>query len=173
MSMIKQFFSISIILTFVACASQPRIESDRDSEYDLSAYKSFKINKPELTTSPSQIGLNPILMQRVERAIKSSLEAKGLKESQEADMIVRFFIGTNREVDRSTDIGSRGFYNDRYWDSRNQKILKVDKDEIAIRFHDKKTDEVIWYAFSRFNRSLKIRDQAAINSLIEKAVLNF
>ena len=171
--MIKQFFSISIILIFVACASQPRIESDRDSEYDLSAYKSFKINKPELTTSPSQIGLNPILMQRVERAIKSSLEAKGLKESQEADMIVRFFIGTNREVDRSTDIGSRGFYNDRYWDSRNQKILKVDKDEIAIRFHDKKTDEVIWYAFSRFNRSLKIRDQAAINSLIEKAVLNF
>ena len=171
--MIKQFFSISIILIFVACASQPRIESDRDSEYDLSAYKSFKINKPELTTSPSQIGLNPILMQRVERAIKSSLEAKGLKESQEADMIVRFFIGTNREVDRSTDIGSRGFYNDRYWDSRNQRILKVDKDEIAIRFHDKKSDEVIWYAFSRFNRSLKIRDQAAINSLIEKAVLNF
>jgi len=171
--MIKQFFSISIILTFVACASQPRIESDQDSEYDLSAYKSFKIDKPELTTSPSQIGLNPILMQRVERAIKSSLEAKGLKESQEADMIVRFFIGTNREVDRSTDIGSRGFYNDRYWDSRNQKILKVDKDEIAIRFHDKKTDDVIWYAFSRFNRSLKIRDQAAINSLIEKAVLNF
>ena len=112
-------------------------------------------------------------MQRVERAIKSSLEAKGLKESQEADMIVRFFIGTNREVDRSTDIGSRGFYNDRYWDSRNQRILKVDKDEIAIRFHDKKTDDVIWYAFSRFNRSLKIRDQAAINSLIEKAVLNF
>ena len=171
--MIKQFFSISIILIFVACASQPRIESDQDSEYNLSAYKSFKIDKPELTTSPSQIGLNPILMQRVERAIKSSLEAKGLKESQEADMIVRFFIGTNREVDRSTDIGSRGFYNDRYWDSRNQKILKVDKDEIAIRFHDKKTDEVIWYAFSRFNRSLKIRDQAAINSLIEKAVLNF
>lgn len=171
--MIKQFFSISIILTFVACASQPRIETDKDSEYDLSSYQSFKIEEPELTNSPSQISLNPILMQRVERAIKSSLEAKGLKESQEADMIVRFFIGTNREVERSTDISGRGFYNDRYWDSRNQRILKVDKDEIAIRFHDKKTDDVIWYAFSRFNRSLKIKDQETINSLIEKAILNF
>jgi hypothetical protein len=88
-------------------------------------------------------------------------------------MTVRFFIGTNREVDRSTDIGSRGFYNDRYWDSRDQRFLKVDKDEIAIRFHDKKTDEVIWYAFSRFKRSLKIKDQETINSLIEKAILNF
>jgi hypothetical protein len=109
----------------------------------------------------------------VERAIKSRLEAKGLKESEEADMVVRFFIGTNREVDRSTDVGGRGFYNDRYWDSRNQKIFKVDKDEIAIRFHDKETDDVIWYAFSRFNRSLKIKDQDAINNLIEKAILNF
>ena len=94
--MIKQLLSLSIVLIFVACASQPRIESDKDSEYDLSAYKSFKIDKPELTTSPSQIGLNPILMQRVERAIKSSLESKGLTESQEPDMVVRFFIGTNR-----------------------------------------------------------------------------
>jgi hypothetical protein len=171
--MIKQLLSISVIVTLVACASQPRIETDKDIEYDLSSYQSFKIEEPELTNSPSQIGLNPILVQRVERAIKSRLEAKGLKESEEADMVVRFFIGTNREVDRSTDVGGRGFYNDRYWNSRNQKILKVDKDEIAIRFHDKETDDVIWYAFSRFNRSLKMKDQDAINSLIEKAILNF
>jgi len=171
--MIKQFIYLSVIFIFVSCASQPRIETDKDSQYDLSSYKSFKIEQPELTNAPSQISLNPILLQRVERAIQTSLKAKGLKESPEADMTVRFFIGTNREVDRSTDIGSRGFYNDRYWDSRDQRFLKVDKDEIAIRFHDKKTDEVIWYAFSRFKRSLKIKDQETINSLIEKAILNF
>ena len=171
--MIKRFFSIFIILILTTCASQPRIETDKDNEYDLSSYKSFKIEQPELTNSPSQISLNPILMQRVERAIQSSLEAKGLKENSDADMTVRFFIGTNREVERSTGMSSRSFYNDRYWDSRDQRFLKVDKDEIAIHFHDNKTDEVIWYAFSRFNRSLNIKDQSAINSLIEKAIINF
>ena len=73
--MIKQLLSISVILTLVACASQPRIESDKDIEYDLSSYQSFKIEEPELTNSPSQIGLNPILVQRVERAIKSRASA--------------------------------------------------------------------------------------------------
>ena len=54
--MIKQLLSLSIVLIFVACASQPRIESDKDSEYDLSAYKSFKIEGNAILIEFDHIG---------------------------------------------------------------------------------------------------------------------
>jgi hypothetical protein len=95
-----------------------------------------------------------------------------LIQSADADMTVRFLIGTNREIERSLDFGT-SFYYDRHWEARSQRYLKVDKNEISIRFHDKKTDEVIWYAFSRFNQSLNIQDQDAVDVLIARAIQKF
>jgi len=170
--MIKKITPLIFLSLIISCASQPRIDTDLDTTYDLSKYKSFAIEQPALESSPSQIGLNPILLQRVERAIRSSLEKRGLTQSTDADMTVRFLIGTNREIERSLDFGT-SFYYDRHWEARSQRYLKVDKNEISIRFHDKKTDEVIWYAFSRFNQSLNIQDQDAVDVLIARAIQKF
>ena len=81
-------------------------------------------------------------------------------------------MGTKREVDRSSDLGSYGYYG-RYFDSRDQRYIRSDKDEIALRFYDAQSDEVIWYAFTRFRRSNNLNDQDAINKLIKEAVSDF
>ena len=86
--------------------------------------------------------------------------------------MVRFYLGTKREVDRSSDFGGYGYYG-RYYDSRDQRYIRSDKDEISLRFHDGKSDEVVWYAFTRFKRSNNQNDQEAINSLIREAVSGF
>ena len=92
----------------------------------------------------------------------------------EADLVVRFYIGTQREVDRSLDLGSSyGYYGRSYLDSRDVKFIRVEEDEISIRFHDSKSDDVVWYAFTRFKRSKNLSDQDAVNSLIEEAVAKF
>ncbi len=56
---------------------------------------------------------------------------------------------------------------------RDQRYIRSDKDEISIRFHDANSDEVVWYAFTRFKRSNNQSDQEAINNLIKEAVSDF
>ena len=170
--MIKNTFLILVLSLITACAISPYIQTDSDLNYYLSSYKSYMVESPDLESTPELISINPILIQRIARSIDSSLEAKGLKASKNPDLIVRFFLGTKREVERSSDLGGYGYYG-RYYDSRDQRYIRSDKDEISIRFHDKKSDEVVWYAFTRIKRSSNQSDQEAINLLIEEALSEF
>ena len=170
--MIKNIILLSALSLMVACASSPYIQTDSDSNYDLSSYKSFKVQLPDIEDTPELISINPILIQRIDRAIESSLEDKGLKGSEKPDLVIRFYLGTKREIDRSSDLGSYGYYG-RYFDSRDQRYIRSDKDEISIRFHDTRTDDVVWYAFTRFKRPTDQYDQAGVDSLINEVLSNF
>ena len=153
------------------CATQLKIETDTDKVYDLSIYNTFSIESFDVIEESSQISINPILLQRVARSIEQSLLKRGFKKSSEPNMIVKFYIATDREIDRTRNYGSS--YRRGYYDDRIQKYYQVDKDAITIRFHDAKTDEVVWYAFSRFKRSTGPKEQEEVNALIEQAISSF
>ena len=167
----KPFILIIILLFIGGCATQLKIESDSDKVYDLSSYSTFSIEAFDVIKEPSQISINPIFLQRVSRSIEQSLVKRGFKKSSEPDMVVRFFIATEREVERSQSYSS--WYRRGYLDDRNQRYYRVDKDALTIRFHDAETDEVIWYAFSRFNRNKAPKEQEEVNILIEQAISSF
>ena len=168
----KSPFILIIILLFIGgCATQLKIESDSDKVYDLSSYSTFSIEAFDVIKEPSQISINPIFLQRVSRSIEQSLVKRGFKKSSEPDMVVRFFIATEREVERSQSYSS--WYRRGYLDDRNQRYYRVDKDALTIRFHDAETDEVVWYAFSRFNRNKAPKEQEEVNILIEQAISSF
>jgi len=168
----KKTFILIIFLLFVGgCATQLKIETDSDKVYDLSSYSTFSIEAFDVIKEPSQISINPIFLQRVSRSIEQSLVKRGFKKSSEPDMVVRFFIATEREVERSQSYSS--WYRRGYLDDRNQRYYRVDKDALTIRFHDAETDEVVWYAFSRFNRNKAPKEQEEVNILIEQAISSF
>ena len=167
----KPFILIIILLFIGGCATQLKIESDSDKVYDLSSYSTFAIEAFDVIKEPSQISINPIFLQRVSRSIEQSLVKRGFKKSSEPDMVVRFFIATEREVERSQSYSS--WYRRGYLDDRNQRYYRVDKDALTIRFHDAETDEVVWYAFSRFNRNKAPKEQEEVNILIEQAISSF
>ena len=165
------FIFITIALLTFGCATQLKIETDSDKLYDLSIYNTFSIESFDVIEEPSQISINPILLQRVARSIEQSLAKRGFKKSTEPNMIVRFYIATEREIDRTRNYGSS--YRRGHFDDPIQKYYQVDKDAITIRFHDAKTDEVVWYAFSRFKRSTGPKEQEEVNALIEQAISSF
>ena len=171
----KKIILGTIVLVTTSCTSLPKIYTDYDQNYDRSKYKTYKLEQPEIDASPSQLSLNPILFQRIERAIHTSLGERGMKESPEPDMVIRYFIGTQREIDRSYD--SFGYYqgNSRrgYMVNSDVRHRRVDRDVLSIRFHDRITDEVFWYAFSRYNRLPSEQDQASINSFVDSALEKF
>ena len=168
----KNTFIIGVIILLVTgCATQLKIETDTDKVYDLSIYNTFSIESFEVIEEPSQISINPIMLQRVARSIEQSLLKRGFKKSSEPNMIVRFYIATEREIDRTRNYGSS--YRRGHFDDPIEKYYQVDKDAITIRFHDAKTDEVVWYAFSRFKRSTGPKEQEEVNALVEEAISSF
>ena len=168
----KNTFLISfIILLATGCATQLKIETDTDKVYDLSIYNTFSIESFDVIEEPSQISINPIMLQRVARSIEQSLLIRGFKKSSEPNMIVRFYIATEREIDRTRNYGSS--YRRGHFDDPIERYYQVDKDAITIRFHDAKTDEVVWYAFSRFKRSNGPKEQEEVNALVEEAISSF
>ena len=168
----KNTFIIGVIILLVTgCATQLKIETDTDKVYDLSIYNTFSIESFDVIEEPSQISINPIMLQRVARSIEQSLLKRGFKKSSEPNMIVRFYIATEREIDRTRNYGSS--YRRGHFDDPIEKYYQVDKDAITIRFHDAKTDEVVWYAFSRFKRSTGPKEQEEVNALVEEAISSF
>ena len=165
------FIFIAIVLLTAGCATQLKIETDSDKVYDLTIYNTFSIESFDVIEEPSQISINPILLQRVARSIEKSLQKRGFKKDTKPNMIVRFYIATEREIDRTRNYGSS--YRRGHFDDPVQKYYQVDKDAITIRFHDAKTDEVVWYAFSRFKRSTGPKEQEEVNALIEQAISSF
>ena len=89
--MIRNIILLLALSLMTACASSPYIPTDSDSNYDLSFYKSFKVQLPAIEDTPELISINPILIQRIDRAIESSLEDKGLKISEKPDLVIRFY----------------------------------------------------------------------------------
>lgn len=167
-----------ITLTFLficltSCASSLAVQSDFDTQYDLSSYKTFKIISPSLEDKEAMISINPILIQRISRSLDTVLKQKGLSQSGESDMTVRFYLGTKREIERSSDLGGYGYYGYRYLDSRDQRYIRSEKDEISIRFHDAKTNDVVWYAFTRFKRPSDQYNQTRVDSLIQEVLTDF
>ena len=86
-----KILSLILLLGLTSCASSLLVQSDSDNEYDLSSYKTYSIIAPSLEDKEELISINPILIQRVSRSIDSSLSAKGLSQSDESDLIVRFY----------------------------------------------------------------------------------
>ena len=107
---IKISISVAFLSLLTSCASSLVVQSDSESQYDLSVYKSYSIIAPSLDDQDEMISINPILIQRITRALDSVLSQKGLNKSENSDITVRFYIGTKREVERSTDLGGYGYY---------------------------------------------------------------
>ncbi|GIR86874.1 MAG: hypothetical protein CM15mP86_03330 [Gammaproteobacteria bacterium] len=88
---------MACLLLLASCSSSLVVQSDTDSQYDISAYKSFTIVTPTLADQDEMISINPILIQRISRSLESALTQKGLIKSDKADMTVRFYIGTREK----------------------------------------------------------------------------
>ncbi len=170
---IKVFLITLSIIGLSACASSLAVQSDFDTQYDLSSYKTFSVISPSLENQENEISINPILIQRIARSIESTFINKGLTKSDDSEASVRFYLGSKREIERSSDLGGFGYYNYRYFDSRDQRYIRSDNDEIAIRVYDNETGEVIWYAFTRLKRPSEQYNQSSVDSLVGEILSSF
>ena len=69
MKSIKNVFTFTFLILFLtSCANSLAIQSDFDTQYDLSSYKTYTIISPSLDEQDEMISINPILIQRISRS---------------------------------------------------------------------------------------------------------
>jgi len=99
---------ISLLLLSIFGCSSLSVVTDYDRDVDFSAYKTFSIYSGK-TSADDALAKNPLLKDRVEKAIKSVLEEKGFvyKEGPQADFVV-FVHGVVKQKTQVTDLGPSG-----------------------------------------------------------------
>jgi len=158
-------------LFLISCASTSKITTDSDISYDLSKYRTFNIEAMKLAEDVSQISLNPILAQRVHRSIVKELNLKQLKKSDKPGLLVKVLVGTEREINKSYE--SSSFMHSGYrWRDSDTRYYKLDREAIAVRFYDANSSEVVWYAFSRLNKSDN-NDQESVDKIVKSMMKSF
>jgi len=161
-----------VMFVMVSCSTIPSVDSDFDSSYDLSKYKTYSLESLKGIESSSQISLNPILIQRVHRSIEKNLDLKNIKLSDNPDILIKVLVGMDREVSSSHDSSSY-LYPHYGWRDTNTRYYQKDNQSISIRAYDANTNEVVWYAFSRFRKSSNFKDQDSIDLLVKNMLSNF
>jgi hypothetical protein len=97
--MMKNIIGFLFILLLTACGSTPTTKVDYNEETNFSEFKSFHIGKSASTSADA----NPILLSRIEKAIKNTLMQKPLTvQSESPDLLVTFHYAQQEKPNNSS-----------------------------------------------------------------------
>jgi hypothetical protein len=92
-------FALLITLLITACGSTPATKVDYNEETNFAEFKSFHIGKSASTSADA----NPILLSRIEKAIKNTLMQKPLTvQSESPDLLVTFHYAQQEKPNNSS-----------------------------------------------------------------------
>ena len=96
-----------ILVLLTSCASGFVVKVDSDEGFSASKYKDFKIFKPDPFRVESDEEENPIRINRIARALSSSLVQLGLDQNDQSPLKVSFSV---KEKERYKQINSSHFF---------------------------------------------------------------
>jgi len=167
----------STLATIQAC-SGIKVSTDYDPAANFTALRSYSwLPGPKKKTGDPRID-NPLLNDRIRRAIDNTLTTRGYRKVVEgdADFFVTFHLGIDKKID-VTEIPSTWGYAGR-WGGMYATETRVDQYEegtLLIDFIDAEKDDLLW----RGSGQTRVRDgktpeereksvQAAVNAILEK-----
>ena len=92
-----------ILVLLTSCASGFVVKVDSDESFSASKYKDFKIFKPDPFRIESDEEENPIRINRIAKALSSSLVQLGLDQNDQSPLKVSFSV---KEKERYKQINS-------------------------------------------------------------------
>jgi hypothetical protein len=114
-------YLFTILLVLSGCASKPNVHADSDPNQNFSEYRIFTWTNDNPMIVQSDYIVSPFVGQRVMDAIKSELEDKGYKYTQdlgEADFAIAFTIGARDKVKTRTEptfVHTNWTWGGQYW----------------------------------------------------------
>ncbi|WP_339843284.1 DUF4136 domain-containing protein [uncultured Halopseudomonas sp.] len=111
--MLRQTLLAGCSLLLVACQSAP-VERDYDTSRDFTQYRTWSWMEPAVTFTPQNDPRvsSDLTSQRIRQAVSETLEARGLRSAEEADLEVQVAVISEVEEDQVTTTfgGSIGYW---------------------------------------------------------------
>ncbi len=152
---------ICILLTSCAMSTS----YDYDKTVDFSQYKTFSIYKEGI----NNLKLNDIDKNRIVRAIEGQLQAKGLTETAEGDLIVNVLASSQKVV----NVDNTGGYWGGPWGwgyggwPNSTTVYTTREGKLTIHLVDSKKNVLVWEGIAD---GLDVSDTSNKEELINKAV---
>ena len=156
-----------VLVLLTSCASGFVVKVDSDEAFSANKYKDFKIFKPDPFRVESDEEENPIRINRIAKALSSSLVQLGLNQNDQSLLKVSFSV---KEKERRNQINSSHFFYGYRNDPFSYKFYANDfppVNYLSVKFFDEGLDKVVWYANMRINSS-SLDDQDLANEIISQ-----
>ena len=168
----KVLARLIVLVLLTSCATGFVVKVDSDEGFSAAKYKDFKLFKPDPFRVQSDEEENPIRINRIARALSSSLAQLGLDENDQSPLKVSFSV---KEKERYKQINSSHFF---YGYRNNPFSYRFYANDfpplnyLSVKFFDEELDRVVWYANMRINTS-SLDDQDLANEIVSQILSKY
>ena len=168
----KVLARLIVLVLLSSCATGFVVKVDSDEGFSAAKYKDFKLFKPDPFRVESDEEENPIRINRIARALSSSLAQLGLDENDQSPLKVSFSV---KEKERYKQINSSHFF---YGYRNNPFSYRFYANDfpplnyLSVKFFDEELDKVVWYANMRINTS-SLDDQDLANEVVSQILSKY
>ena len=131
----KKFLILGFLVLFAACARTVEVPTTVNYDYNIN-FDFTNLKTYGLSPTPTTVGVEHLMMERIRTAIESELQAKNLKNAPSNPDFLISIYGVRSKLFTTT---WRGFGSD----------LIVEKGKIVLQFVDPETSRVIWWGETR------------------------
>ena len=168
----KVLARLIVLVLLSSCATGFVVKVDSDEGFSAAKYKDFKLFKPDPFRVESDEEENPIRINRIARALSSSLAQLGLDENDKSPLKVSFSV---KEKERYRQINSSHFsygYRNNPFSYRFYANDFPPLNYLSVKFFDEELDKVVWYANMRINTS-SLDDQDLANEIVSQILSKY
>ena len=161
-----------ILVLLTSCASGFVVKVDSDEAFSAAKYKDFKIFKPDPFRVESDEEENPIRINRIAKALSSSLTQLGLNQNNKSSLKISFSV---KEKERYRQVNSSHFFYGYRNDPFSHRFYTNDfppLNYLSVKFFDEELDKVVWYANMRINTN-SLDDQDMANEIISQILSKY
>jgi len=168
----KVLARLIVLVLLSSCATGFVVKVDSDEGFSAAKYKDFKLFKPDPFRVESDEEENPIRINRIARALSSSLAQLGLDENDQSPLKVSFSV---KEKERYKQVNSSHFF---YGYRNNPFSYRLYANDfpplnyLSVKFFDEELDKVVWYANMRINTS-SLDDQDLANEIVSQILSKY
>ena len=168
----KVLARLIVLVLLTSCATGFVVKVDSDEGFSAAKYKDFKLFKPDPFRVESDEEENPIRINRIARALSTSLAQLGLDENDQSPLKVSFSV---KEKERYKQINSSHFF---YGYRNNPFSYRFYANDfpplnyLSVKFFDEELDKVVWYANMRINTS-SLDDQDLANEIVSQILSKY
>ena len=136
----KLIISFLSICLFASCSSVS-VVADYDSKTDFTIFKTFAFYKKGIDKAK----ISDLDKRRILKAIEAELLNKGLKKSENPDMLVSIFAKSRKKVSVNSRFDNRILYYPSYYYGRERlRVTKYTEGTLFVDFIDVKNKKLIW-----------------------------